>query len=232
MRIDIITLFPEFFTEFGRLGVCGRAITAGKASLHCWNPRDYAPPPHHLIDDKPYGGGSGMVMKAEPLLAAAASARHHNPAAVPLYLTPRGKLFNQALAGELAKESGIILLCGRYRGIDERAVELFGGREISIGNYILSGGEVAAMAIADAILRHLPGVLGNEDSLHEEAFSKEGILDAPCYTRPAEFAGKRVPEALTGGDHAAVRRWRQQAIHRLTAGQRPDLLTTENDDEK
>ena len=223
LRVDIITLLPELLLPYTRLGVCGRAVAAGKVAVHCWNPRDYAPPPHRLVDDRPYGGGSGMVLLAEPVLAAARQACAANPAGIPIYLTPGGEPFTDAMARELAGASGLIFLCGRYRGIDERAVQQFGGREVSIGDYVLSGGEPAACVILDAVLRHVPSVLGNADSLEEEAFA-DGLLAPPCYTRPPVFEGEAVPEVLRSGDHAAVVRWRETQAREKTRRRRPDLL--------
>lgn len=231
MRINIITLFPEMFAGFLRFGVCGRAVTAGKITVTFWNPRDYAPLPHRMVDDRPYGGGSGMVLMPEPVVAAARAAKASYPAASAVYLTPRGALFNDATARRFAATDGLTLLCGRYRGIDERAVRLFAGEEISVGDYVLSGGEVAAMVIIEAVARQIPGVLGNEDSAEEDSFSVAagGMLDAPCYTRPAVFEGMAVPDVLCSGDHAAVRHWRAEVAAELTRKQRPDLLRQSRD---
>lgn len=226
MRVDVITLLPQLLAPFMQYGVCGRAVTDGKAAVHCWNPRDYAAPPHRVVDDRPYGGGSGMVLMAEPVLAAARAAQAANPRGKAFYLTPSGEVFNDALAREMAAEEGLIFLCGRYRGVDERAVELFNGRALSIGDYVLSGGEPAVCAVLDAVLRHLPGVLGNPDSPEEEAFA-EGVLDAPCYTRPAVFEGKAVPPVLLSGDHSAVAAWRREQAAARTRRRRPDLLGEE-----
>lgn len=223
MRIDIVTILPDLFAPFTQVGVCGRAIADGRVSLHLWNPRDYAPPPHRVVDDRPYGGGSGMVLMAPPLMAAVQALRQENPNGAGIYLTPRGELFNDAMARELARQPGLVLLCGRYRGIDERAVELFGGREISVGDYVLSGGEPAAWVLLDAVLRHVPGVLGNAASPDEEAFA-DGLLDAPNYTRPPLFAGKAVPPVLLSGNHAQVAKWRRQQALNMTEKQRPELI--------
>lgn len=223
MRVDIITLLPALLAPFLQFGVCGRAVADGAVQVQCWNPRDYAPPPHRAVDDRPYGGGSGMVLMAAPLLAAARAARAANPQAMPIYLAPRGERFSDSLARELARQPGLIFLCGRYRGVDERAVELFGGREISAGDYVLSGGEPAACVVLDAVLRHVPSVLGNADSAEEEAFA-DGLLDAPCFTRPPLFEGREVPPVLLSGDHAAVRAWREAQRQAQTRRCRPDLL--------
>ena len=226
MRVDVVTLLPELLAPYVQYGVCGRAVAAGKAAVHCWNPRDYAPPPHRTVDDRPYGGGSGMVLMPAPVLAAARAAQAANPRGRRFYLTPRGEVFNDALAREMAAAEGLIFLCGRYRGVDERAVEAFDGRALSIGDYILSGGEPAVCAVLDAVLRHIPGVLGNPASPEEEAFA-EGMLDAPCYTRPAVFEGKPVPEVLLSGDHTAIAKWRQAQAQAHTRKHRPDLLDGE-----
>ena len=223
MRIDIITLLPELLHPFMQLGVCGRAIAAGAVAVECWNPRNYASPPHRIVDDRPFGGGSGMVLMAEPTLAATRAAQAANPDACPIYFTPRGTVLNDKLARELAQQAGLILLCGRYRGVDERAVTAFGGREISIGDYVLSGGEPAACVLLDAVLRHIPAVLGNANSAEEDAFA-DGLLDAPCYTRPAVFEDQPVPPVLLSGDHAAIKKWRRQQAEQMTAQRRPDLL--------
>lgn len=222
MRFDVITLFPPLFDNFLKLGVCGKAFAGGLAEARFWNPRDYAPLPHRHVDDKPYGGGGGMVLAAPPLLAACRAAREKSPAAQALCLTPGGEMFTDALAREFAAADGLIFLCGRYRGVDERAVQLFGGRALSIGDYVLSGGEVAAMVVMEAVLRHVPGVLGCENSAADDAFS-DGLLDAPCYTRPPVVEGMGVPEVLLSGNHAAVAAWRKQRAEELTARRRPDL---------
>ena len=224
VRIDIISILPELFSPFLQYGVCGRAVAGGKATINFWNPRDYAAPPRRAVDDRPYGGGSGMVLLAAPVLAAARAARAANPAALPVYLAPRGELLTDNLARELARAPGLALLCGRYRGIDERAAQQFGGREVSVGDYVLSGGEPAAIVLIDAVLRHLPGVLGNAESADEEAFAG-GLLDAPCYTRPPVFEGMPVPAELLSGNHAATQAWRRQQAQKITARARPRLLS-------
>ena len=223
MQFDIITLFPQLFEQFLKFGVCGRAFDDEKASARFWHLRDYAPLPHRIVDDRPYGGGSGMVLSAPPLLAAMRDVREKAPTAQAIYLTPRGELFDDSIARELASSSGVIFLCGRYRGVDERAVQQFGGRELSIGDYVLSGGELAALVIMEAVLRHIPGVLGCDNSAEEDAFS-DGLLDAPSYTRPPIVEGVGVPDILLSGDHAAIAAWRKQTAEDLTAKCRPDLL--------
>lgn len=232
MQIDIITLFPEMFTPFCTMGVIGRAQQSRKINIIFTNPRQFAAPPHRIVDDKPYGGGPGMVLQAKPIIDAIDHIAPTNPTAHRIYLTPRGQLFTDATARQLAQYNnhqptqprGLVLLCGRYRGIDERAIEYFNGTEISVGNYILSGGEVAAMAIIDAVARYIPGVLGNQDSTSQEALV-DGLLDAPCYTRPETIRDKTVPAVLLAGDHQAIKKWRDEQRLQTTQNKRPDLLT-------
>lgn len=226
MRIDVVTLLPELLAPFLRLGVCGRAVARGLVTVRFWNPRDYAPSPHRTVDDAPYGGGSGMVLMAAPVLAAARAALAENPAAERVYFAPRGTRLDDAMARGLARREGMVLLCGRYRGIDERAVEIFGGFEVSVGDFVLSGGEVAACVLMDAVLRHVPGVLGNADSVEEEAFA-DGGLAAPCWTRPAVFEGRAVPEVLLSGHHEEIAQWRRARARAITRSRRPDLAGEE-----
>lgn len=223
MRFDIVTLFPEMFDAL-RVGITGRAVERGQVEWHLWNPRDYTRDVHRTVDDRPYGGGPGMVMKVAPLRDAVAAARGRAPAGSRVvYLTPQGQRFDQAAARELARRDGIILVAGRYEGVDERFVEACIDEEWSIGDYVLSGGELAAMVLMDAVIRLLPGVLGHEDSAAEDSYM-DGLLDCPHYTRPEVIGGMSVPEALLSGDHAAVDRWRlQQALGR-TWLRRADLL--------
>jgi len=222
MRVDVISLFPEMFDAL-RHGVTGRAIERGQVTLSHWNPRDYALDAHRTVDDRPYGGGPGMVMTFEPLRKAIESARaaaEHSPV---LYLSPQGHRLDQQAVSELAAQPGLVLLAGRYEGIDERLVAAHVDREYSIGDYVLSGGELAAMVLVDAIARLLPGVLGHADSAQQDSYT-DGLLDCPHYTRPEEIQGDRVPEVLLSGDHERIRRWRlQQALGR-TWLRRPDLL--------
>lgn len=222
MRVDVISLFPEMFSAL-RYGVTGRAIERGQVTLSLWNPRDYAPDAHRTVDDRPYGGGPGMVMTFEPLRKAIESVRavaEHSPV---LYLSPQGRRLDQQAASALAEQPGLVLLAGRYEGIDERLVAAHVDQEYSIGDYVLSGGELAAMVLVDAVARLLPGVLGHADSAQQDSYM-EGLLDCPHYTRPEEIRGDRVPEVLLSGDHERIRRWRlQQALGR-TWLRRPDLL--------
>ncbi len=222
MRFDVISLFPDAF-QASKLGVTGKALDGNQASLHLWNPRDYTDDNHRTVDDRPYGGGPGMVMKVDPLKAALAEAKEAAPQSRVIYLTPQGQRFDQKAAREMAERSGIILLAGRYEGIDERLVDCCVDEEWSIGDYVLSGGELAAMVIMDAITRLLPGVLGHAESAQQDSYMN-GLLDFPQYTRPDDLDGRDVPEVLLSGDHAAIERWRlQQALGR-TWLRRPDLL--------
>ena len=227
MRFDVITLFPEQFRIFTEEGVIARAFTRGIAELQLWNPRDYATDVHRSVDDRPYGGGPGMVMKVEPLRAAIDAARK-DALAVGLrsrvaYLSPQGRVLTQVEIGGIAAAPGWILVAGRYEGVDERLIEGHVDEEWSIGDYVLSGGELPAMVVMDAVIRLLPGALGHADSALQDSHA-DGLLDCPHYTRPEEIDGRRVPDVLLSGDHAAIARWRlQQALGR-TWLRRPDLL--------
>ncbi len=222
MRFDVITLFPDMF-EALRAGIPGRALEQGLAELVLWNPRDYTHDVHRTVDDRPYGGGPGMVMKVEPLLAAIEAARAQAPDSPVLYLSPQGRRFDQQAARRLAQRPGLILIAGRYEGIDERLVEACVDEEWSIGDYVLSGGELPAMVMIDSMVRLLPGALGHADSAQQDSFF-DGLLDCPHYTRPETILGQRVPEVLLSGDHERIRRWRlQQALGR-TWLRRPELL--------
>jgi tRNA (guanine37-N1)-methyltransferase len=223
VRFDVVTLFPEVFHLFRGQGVTSRALAAGIAELHLWNPRDYTRDVHRTVDDRPYGGGPGMVMKAEPLKAALENAREAAPASRVAYLTPQGWTLNQAAMIEIASRPGWILIAGRYEGIDERLVEGHVDEEWSIGDYVLSGGELPAMVVMDAVIRLLPGALGHAESAAQDSYMS-GLLDFPQYTRPEVIDGKRVPDVLLSGNHEAIERWRlQQALGR-TWLRRPDLL--------
>ena len=222
MRFDVVTLLPEMFGA-ARLGVTGRAFERGQAQLRLWNPRDYTHDVHRTVDDRPYGGGPGMVMKVEPLRAAILDAKRAAPGSRVAYLSPQGRRFDQQAAAELAGRDGMILVAGRYEGIDERIIARCVDEEWSIGDYVLSGGELAAMVVMDAVIRLLPGVLGHEDSAAQDSYMA-GLLDCPHYTRPEEIDGLRVPGVLLSGNHEEIRRWRlKQALGR-TWERRPDLL--------
>lgn len=216
MRLDIITILPELFDAWRQYGVCGRAVQSERVAMHFWNPRTYAQPPHYAVDDRPYGGGAGMVLAPPPLVAAVrAAAAAAPPSAQRIFLTPRGARLTDALARQLATAPALTILCGRYQGVDERAVSIFNGMEISIGDYVLSGGEVAAMVLLEAVLRHVGGVLGNPDSAGSDAFAN-GLPAAPCYTRPPVFEGRAVPKVLVSGDHQAIAQWRAEQAKLLT----------------
>ena len=224
MKVEVVTLFPEFVEQVTAWGVTGRAVERGLLSLRCWNPRDYAQDRHRTVDDRPYGGGPGMVMKVEPFVRAAAAiaAEGGTPKATVL-LSPQGRLFTQAEARRLAGLGHVALLCGRYEGIDERVRDVVATEELSIGDYVLSGGELPALVVIDAVSRLIPGVVGDEQSVEQDSFSG-GVLDYPHYTRPAESGGLKVPDVLLSGHHAEVRRWRRKTALERTLERRPDLL--------
>ena len=227
MRIDVITLFPESLEGLTGLGVTGRAIREGQVVLKTWNPRDWATDKHRTVDDRPYGGGPGMVMAVEPLASTIAAARkehaaHANGTRVSL-MSPQGRKLDQASVNELAGRRGLILVCGRYEGIDERLIESEIDEQWSIGDYVISGGELASAVIIDAVTRLLPGVLGHEQSAVEDSFM-DGLLDHPHYTRPEVAGDKAVPDVLLSGDHEAIRRWRRKQALGRTWQLRPDLL--------
>jgi tRNA (guanine37-N1)-methyltransferase len=230
-RFDVVTLFPDEMHNLARLGVTGRAFDEGLAELVTWNPRDQALDRHRTVDDRPYGGGPGMVMAVEPLGATVRAAKAANPQARVCLLSPQGRRLDQAGVRELASRQGLILLCGRYEGIDERLVEQEVDEEWSIGDYVLSGGELAAAVIMDAVLRLVPGVLGDAQSAVQDSFM-EGLLDCPHYTRPETHAGLTVPEVLLSGDHAAIARWRRKQALGRTWERRPDLLEGRSLDEE
>jgi len=229
MRIDIVTIFPDYFREAFDYGIIRRACAAALVKIQAHDLRSWTSDKHHIVDDRPFGGGDGMVLKPEPLFAAVESltgARRREDVAAGkrvVLLSPQGKSFTQSLASELAQAEQLVLICGRYEGVDERVAEALVTDEISIGDYVLSGGEPAALVVADAIVRLLPGALGNETSASTESFS-DGLLDYPHYTRPSEFADMRVPNVLLNGDHAEIARWRHEAAVKKTKRNRPDLL--------
>jgi tRNA (guanine37-N1)-methyltransferase len=223
VRFDVITLFPGMIRAQSAHGIQGRAVERGLVEVVTWNPRDYTRDRHGSVDDRPYGGGPGMVMQVQPLRDTLAAARAAAGDAPVIYLSPQGQRLTQAKVRELAGMAGIILLAGRYEGIDERVIDREVDEELSIGDYVLSGGELPALVVMDAITRLIPGALGDADSALEDSFM-EGVLDYPHYTRPEEIDGLRVPEPLLGGNHAEIRRWRlKQALGR-TWLRRPDLL--------
>ena len=228
MRFDIISLFPDMFSVVRDLGVTGRAHRQQRWSLGLWNPRDFTHDVHRTVDDRPYGGGPGMVMLADPLEQAVGAARdaRADPDANVILMSPTGRRFNQAVAEELAAGSGAIVVCGRYEGVDQRFIDRCVTDEISLGDFVLSGGEIAALAIMDSVIRLLPGVLNTADSALQDSFNDtlSGLLDSPHYTRPEVYQGQPVPEALLSGHHANIAVWRRQQSLRLTAERRPDLI--------
>ncbi len=227
MNFHVLTLFPEMIENGMGTSITGRAIEKGALSVNAVNIRDYAFNKHQSVDDYPYGGGAGMLMQAEPVYLAWESIAKNIPGGHPrtVYLTPQGKTFDQAAARELAREENLILLCGHYEGIDERVLEEIVTDSISIGDYVLTGGELAAMVVMDAVSRMVPGVLGNEDSADTESFSA-GLLEYPQYSRPQVWHGKEVPEVLMSGHHGNVDAWRREQSIIRTVERRPDLLKT------
>ena len=223
MKIGIVTIFPEYFSGIFKVGMLRKALAKNLVSIYFENPRDYTSDSYRSVDDYPYGGGSGMVMKYEPLVKAIYSIKDKVSGPV-IYLSPQGTRFEQRLAKALALESGFVLVCGRYEGIDERVLNVV-DEEISIGDYVLSGGEPAAAVIVDAVVRLIPGVLGDRDSLKEETF-EEGLLEYPHYTRPAIVDGMSVPDVLLSGNHGEIARWRRKEKLRRTLIKRPDLFKT------
>jgi tRNA (guanine37-N1)-methyltransferase len=225
MRVDVVTLFPEIFAGFLDTSFVGRGRAGGQLVMRFRSPRDFGIGKHKSVDDTPYGGGSGMVMRVDVLAACMESLDADAPAesgkAHRVLMTPQGRPFDQAKARELAARPGVMLVCGRYEGFDER-VRTIVDEEISLGDFVMTGGEVAAMAIVEACVRLLPGVLGNEESTHEESHA-DGLLEYPQYTRPAEFRGQAVPEVLAGGNHAEIAKWRRAQSEERTRARRPDL---------
>jgi tRNA (guanine37-N1)-methyltransferase len=222
IRFDVVTLFPEMFGALTQSGITGRALQAGLWAVRTWNPRDFTTDNYRTIDDRPYGGGPGMVMLAEPLEKALEAVKQAGGGRV-IYLSPQGPRLDHAKVMELAGREATTLLCGRYEGVDERLLRRRVDEELSLGDFVLSGGELAAMAVMDAVVRQLPGALGDGQSAVEESFAT-GLLDCPQYTRPEDYAGQKVPEILLTGHHENIRRWRlKQALGR-TWLRRPDLL--------
>jgi tRNA (guanine37-N1)-methyltransferase len=225
MRIDVMTLFPEFIAQAAAVGVVGRAQERGLLSLHGWNPRDYATGGYRRVDDRPFGGGPGMVMMIEPLQACLEAVRAADAAPAPLiYLSPQGAPLTQKKARELAALPRMILLCGRYEGVDERFLDAAVDEELSIGDYVLSGGELAAAVVIDAVGRLQDGALNDADSAIQDSFEGDGLLDCPHFTHPSSHPSGDVPAVLRSGDHAAIARWRRQQALGRTWLRRPDLL--------
>jgi tRNA (guanine37-N1)-methyltransferase len=229
LRVDIVTIFPDYFRETFDYGIVRRACAAGLVNIRAHDLRSWTTDKHHVVDDRPFGGGDGMVLKPDPIFAAVASLTGANRReSIPagkrvVLLSPQGRPFTQAIAAEFATSEQLVLICGRYEGVDERVAEVLVTDEISIGDYVLSGGEPAALVVVDATVRLLPGALGSATSATNESFSN-GLLDCPQYTRPPEFEGMRTPDVLLTGNHAEIARWRERAAREKTKQNRPDLL--------
>lgn len=223
MRIDVITLFPELVEQVIEYGVVGRAAEQNLLELRCWNPRDYTHDRHRTVDDRPYGGGPGMLMKVQPLQDAIAAVRQQNAAARLVYLSPQGQLLDQRKLERQVALGSVIFLCGRYEGVDERLIQREVDEEWSLGDYVISGGELAAMVCIDAMTRLIPGALGHEESARQDSFS-DGLLDCPHFTRPEEYKGDCVPRVLMNGNHREIETWREQQALGRTWQRRPDLL--------
>jgi len=225
MRVDVLTIFPQAFPATLGIGVVGRALESGRLEVRAHDLRDHAEGRHRQVDDMQFGGAAGMVLKPEPLIHAVRSFRAADPAVRTILLGPQGRTLTQAVAHELAAEEHLLLVCGRYQGVDERAREEI-GEELSIGDFVLSGGEVAALVVIEAIARLLPGTLGSPESLAGETFDARGGFEPPLYTRPADFEGRVVPEVLRTGNHAAIERWRRDGAEQARGRRRPDLHPT------
>jgi tRNA (guanine37-N1)-methyltransferase len=225
MKFDIITIFPQIFEGVFDHGIIRRAAAGGVVDIKIWNLRDFAADKHRSVDDRPYGGGEGMVLTPDPLFHAVEHCQAEAPAPTHqvVLLSPQGRTWTQERAADFATIPHAILICGRYEGIDQRVVDTLVDREISIGDFILSGGEIPAMVLIDSVVRLLPGVVGNEDSIVNESFST-GLLDYPQYTRPAEYRGMQVPEVLLSGDHARIERWRRERAFEKTQQNRPEMI--------
>jgi len=233
MRFEVITIFPEIFRGVFEFGIVRRAVDAGLIDIRINDLRDYTHDRHRQVDDRPFGGGAGMVMKPEPLFLAVESLTAQAPDARTVLLSPQGRLFDQQAAEEFAREATVVLICGRYEGVDERVVEHLVSDEVSIGDYVLSGGEIPAMVVIDAVTRLIPGALGCGESAVRESFST-GLLDHPQYTRPPEYRGMRAPDVLLSGNHAEIEVWRRRKALEKTLRSRPDLIDRRNlsDDER
>ena len=225
---DVLTLFPEMFAALSQFGITGRALDRALYEIHCWNPRDFTEDRHRTVDDRPYGGGPGMVMLPAPLEQSIIAAKARQLQSVGaagrvIYLSPQGRPLDHRKVLELGAEPSLILLCGRYEGVDQRLIDRCVDEEISLGDFVLSGGELPAMVLLDALIRQLPGALNDQDSAIEDSFV-DGLLDCPHYTRPVDYEGRRVPDVLLSGNHAEIRRWRLQQSLGRTEQRRPDLL--------
>jgi tRNA (guanine37-N1)-methyltransferase len=228
MQFDVVTLFPEMFTAITQSGVTRRAFDQNKCGLSLWNPRDFTTDNHRTVDDRPYGGGPGMVMLAKPLEATLSAAKQRQvdaglPAPRVVFMSPQGKQLTHERVMQLKQEPGLVILCGRYEAVDQRLLDRVVDEEISLGDFVLSGGELPAMALMDAVIRQIPGVLNTDASAIEDSFVN-GLLDSPHYTRPETYEGVGVPPVLMGGNHAEIEKWRRQRMLEATARKRPDLL--------
>lgn len=233
MQFDVVTLFPEMFAALTQSGITRRAFEQQKCGLSLWNPRDFTTDNHRTVDDRPYGGGPGMVMMAKPLEATLNAAKQRQidiGLAAPrvLFMSPQGKQLTHQRVMDLKQEAGLVILCGRYEAVDQRLIERCVDEEISLGDFVLSGGELPAMALMDAVIRQLPGVLNTDASAVEDSFVN-GLLDSPHYTRPETYEGVAVPPVLMGGNHAEIEKWRRRQMLEATARKRPDLLTKARD---
>lgn len=234
MEIEVLTIFPELFANFLDSSLIGKARERGVIKIRTLDIRNFAPLPHRRVDDSPYGGGAGMVMKPEPLAAAIHDAKSRLPSARVVLLTPSGEIFQQRLAVALGKLPALILVCGRYEGIDQRFIDRYVDQEISIGDYVLMGGELPAMVVIEAAVRHVASVIGNESSLDQESFNTDEnglLLEAPHYTRPPEFEGLSIPAVLTSGNHKEIARWRYEQALARTQARRPELLRQRKTDD-
>ncbi|MEK6302958.1 MAG: tRNA (guanosine(37)-N1)-methyltransferase TrmD [Acidobacteriota bacterium] len=227
MRFEVITIFPEIFRGVFEFGIVRRAVESGLIDIRIHDLRDYTHDRHRQVDDRPFGGGAGMVMKPEPLFLAVEAVTAVAPEARTVLLSPQGRLFDQQAAEEFAREASVVLICGRYEGVDERVVEHLISDEVSIGDYVLSGGEIPAMVVIDAVTRLIPGALGCGESAVRESFST-GLLDHPQYTRPPEYRGMRAPDVLLSGNHAEIEIWRRRKAIEKTLRSRPDLIDRRN----
>ncbi len=223
MRIDVLTIFPDLIRQALSCGIPGRAVDAGLVDVRAHDLRDHTDDLHRTVDDAPYGGGAGIVFKPEPIARALRGIALERPSGKVIFLTPEGKRLDQTMANRLSLEAHLVLLCGRYRGIDERIRERYVTHEISIGDYVLSGGEFAALVLIDAVVRLIPGAVGDAESALEDSF-QNGLLDCPWYTRPPVFEGLSVPEVLLGGNHRLIAQWRREEAMKRTRERRPDLL--------
>ena len=224
MRIELLTIFPEMFESFLNTSILGRAQAAGHIQVHATDIRPFSASKHKNTDDYPFGGGAGMLMTPQPIADAMKAVTQPPFSGKRIYMSPRGRQLTQSLAQELSKENELVILCGHYEGVDQRVLDKYIDMEISIGDYVLTGGEMAAMVVTDCVSRLIPGVLGSDESARDESFSDEGLLEYPHYTRPPVFMGREVPEVLLSGDHAKINAWRREQAIKITMERRPEML--------